>query len=139
MYEPPADPAGVHAGDEPPAQDEPPADAAGVPVEDSPAEPARTREEQEFFDSFRIYVVGGTEKWQKKAAEVFPTMHFLGSEKNFDRSALAQADYVIINTNAVSHACTEKAKNAAPKSASIIMTSNNNLHLLQRKLLETIQ
>ena len=34
---------------------------------------------------------------------------------------------------------TEKAKNAAPKSASIIMTSNNNLHLLQRKLLETIQ
>ena len=89
---------------EPPAQDEPPADAAGVPVEDSPAEPARTREEQEFFDSFRIYVVGGTEKWQKKAAEVFPTMHFLGSEKNFDRSALAQADYVIINTNAVSHA-----------------------------------
>ena len=124
---------------EPPAQDEPPADAAGVPVEDSPAEPARTREEQEFFDSFRIYVVGGTEKWQKKAAEVFPTMHFLGSEKTFDRSALAQADYVIINTNAVSHACTEKAKNAAPKSASIIMTSNNNLHLLQRKLLETIQ
>ena len=139
MYEPPADPAGVHAGDEPPAPCQPPADAAGVPVEDSPAEPARTREEQEFFDSFRIYVVGGTEKWQKKAAEVFPTMHFLGSEKNFDRSALAQADYVIINTNAVSHACTEKAKNAAPKSASIIMTSNNNLHLLQRKLLETIQ
>lgn len=124
---------------EPPAQDEPPADAAGVPVEDSPAEPSRTREEQEFFDSFRIYVVGGTEKWQKKAAEVFPTMHFLGSDKNFASSALAQADYVIINTNAVSHACTEKAKNAAPKSASIIMTSNNNLHLLQRKLLETIQ
>ena len=139
LYEPPADPAGVHAGDEPPAPCQPPADAAGVLVEDSPAEPARTREEQEFFDSFRIYVVGGTEKWQKKAAEVFPTMHFLGSEKNFDRSALAQADYVIINTNAVSHACTEKAKNAAPKSASIIMTSNNNLHLLQRKLLETIQ
>lgn len=139
LYEPPADPAGVRAGDKPPAPCQPPADAAGVPVEDSPAEPARTREEQEFFDSFRIYVVGGTEKWQKKAAEVFPTMHFLGSEKNFDRSALAQADYVIINTNAVSHACTEKAKNAAPKSASIIMTSNNNLHLLQRKLLETIQ
>lgn len=141
MYEPPADSAGVHAGDEPPAQDEPPADAAGVSVEDSPAESAggQAVEEQEFFDSFRIYVVGGTEKWQKKAAEVFPTMHFLGSEKNFDRSALAQADYVVINTNAVSHACTEKAKNAAPKSASIIMTSNNNLHLLQRKLLETIQ
>lgn len=126
---------------EPPAPCHPPADAAGVPVEDSPAESAggQAVEEQEFFDSFRIYVVGGTEKWQKKAAEVFPTMHFLGSEKNFDRSALAQADYVIINTNAVSHACTEKAKNAAPKSASIIMTSNNNLHLLQRKLLETIQ
>ena len=126
---------------EPPAPCHPPADAAGVPVEDSPAESAggQAVEEQEFFDSFRIYVVGGTEKWQKKAAEVFPTMHFLGSEKNFDRSALAQADYVVINTNAVSHACTEKAKNAAPKSASIIMTSNNNLNLLQRKLLETIQ
>lgn len=128
MYEPPADPAGVHAGDEPPDPTTPAESAGGQAVE-----------EQEFFDSFRIYVVGGTEKWQKKAAEVFPTMHFLGSEKNFDRSALAQADYVIINTNAVSHACTEKAKNAAPKSASIIMTSNNNLHLLQRKLLETIQ
>ena len=105
----------------------------------SPAEAAAIQETADFFSAFRIYVVGGTEKWQKKAAEVFPTMHFLGSEKNFDRFALAQADYVIINTNAVSHACTEKAKNAAPKSASIIMTSNNNLHLLQRKLLETIQ
>ena len=124
---------------EPPVPCQPPADAAGVPVEDSPAEPARTREEQEFFDSFRIYVVGGTEMWLKKAAQGLPPKDYLGSVKNFDRSALAQADYVIINTNAVSHACTEKAKNAAPKSASIIMTSNNNLHLLQRKLLETIQ
>ena len=99
----------------------------------------KSTELDEFFAAFRIYVVGGTEKWQKKAAEVFPTMHFLGSEKNFDSSALAQADYVIINTNAVSHACTEKAKNAAPKSAAIIMTSNNNLPLLRQKLLETIQ
>ena len=106
---------------------------------DTPDESAGAREEDEFFAAFRIYVVGGTEKWQKKAAEVFPTMHFLGSEKNFDSSALAQDDYVIINTNAVSHACTEKAKNAAPKSAAIIMTSNNNLPLLRQKLLETIQ
>ena len=49
-----------------------------------------------------------------------------------------QTQYLTLE-NAVSHACTEKAKNAAPKSASIIMTSNNNLHLLRRKLLETIQ
>lgn len=124
-YEPPAEPA------------EEGAEEASSP--DTPDEPAETREEDEFFAAFRIYVVGGTEKWQKKAAEVFPTMHFLGSEKNFDSSALAQADYVIINTNAVSHACTEKAKNAAPKSAAIIMTSNNNLPLLRQKLLETIQ
>ena len=124
-YEPPAEPAAEGA------------EEASSP--DTPDELAGTREEDEFFAAFRIYVVGGTEKWQKKAAEVFPTMHFLGSEKNFDSSALAQADYVIINTNAVSHACTEKAKNAAPKSAAIIMTSNNNLSLLRQKLLETIQ
>lgn len=124
-YEPPAEPAAEGA------------EEASSP--DTPDESAGTREEDEFFAAFRIYVVGGTEKWQKKAAEVFPTMHFLGSEKNFDSSALAQADYVIINTNAVSHACTEKAKNAAPKSAAIIMTSNNNLPLLRQKLLETIQ
>ena len=125
QYEPPAEPAAEGA------------EEASSP--DTPDESAGTREEDEFFAAFRIYVVGGTEKWQKKAAEVFPTMHFLGSEKNFDSSALAQADYVIINTNAVSHACTEKAKNAAPKSAAIIMTSNNNLPLLRQKLLETIQ
>lgn len=95
-------------------------------------------EEREFFETFRIYVVGGTDKWQKKAAEVFPMLHFLGNEKNFDPQALAQADYVVINTNAVSHACTEKAKNAAPKSAAIIMTSNNNLKLLRQKLLATL-
>ncbi|WP_432648212.1 hypothetical protein [Mitsuokella sp.] len=94
--------------------------------------------EREFFETFRIYVVGGTDKWQKKAAEVFPMLHFLGNEKNFDPQALAQADYVVINTNAVSHACTEKAKNAAPKSAAIIMTSNNNLKLLRQKLLATL-
>lgn len=126
------------------AEYEPPAEPAAEGAEetsspDTPAEPAGTREEDEFFAAFRIYVVGGTEKWQKKAAEVFPTMHFLGSEKNFASAALAQADYVIINTNAVSHACTEKAKNAAPKSAAIIMTSNNNLSLLRQKLLETIR
>lgn len=95
-------------------------------------------EEREFFETFRIYVIGGTDKWQKKAAEVFPMLHFLGNEKNFDPQALAQADYVVINTNAVSHACTEKAKNAAPKSAAIIMTSNNNLKLLRQKLLATL-
>lgn len=125
QYEPLAEPTEV-AVEEPPSPNVP----AGSPG---------TQEAREFFAAFRIYVVGGTEKWQKKAAEVFPTMHFLGSEKNFDSMALAQADYVIINTNAVSHACTEKAKNAAPKSAAIIMTSNNNLHLLQQKLLETIR
>ena len=35
--------------------------------------------EREFFETFRIYVVGGTDKWQKKAAEVFPMLHFLGN------------------------------------------------------------
>lgn len=112
---------------------------AEAPSHESPEEAAAVQEAADFFSAFRIYVVGGTDKWQKKAAEVFPMMHFLGSEKNFASSALAQADYVIINTNAVSHACTEKAKNAAPKSAAIIMTSNNNLHLLQQKLLNTIR
>lgn len=113
--------------------------ASAEPESDAAADEAGiSAEEREFFETFRIYVVGGTDKWQKKAAEVFPMLHFLGNEKNFDPQALAQADYVVINTNAVSHACTEKAKNAAPKSAAIIMTSNNNLKLLRQKLLATL-
>lgn len=114
------------------------AETAVKDAADEAEEAGLSAEEREFFETFRIYVVGGTDKWQKKAAEVFPMMHFLGNEKNFDPMALAQADYVVINTNAVSHACTEKAKNAAPKSAAIIMTSNNNLNLLRQKLLATM-
>lgn len=80
-----------------------------------------------------IFVVGGSAAWQRKAAERFLYMRFVGNEKNFDDAPLHAADVLVINTNAVSHAATEKAKRAA-KGAVLVLTSTNNLDIVHQKI-----
>lgn len=84
-----------------------------------------------------IFVVGGSEAWQRKAAERFPYMRFVGNEKNFDDAPLHAADVLVINTNAVSHAATEKAKRAA-KGAVLVLTSTNNLDIVHKKIVQEV-
>ena len=84
-----------------------------------------------------IFVVGGSISWQRKAAERFPYMRFVGNEKNFDDAPLHAADVLVINTNAVSHAATEKAKRAA-KGAVLVLTSTNNLDIVHKKIVQEV-
>ena len=84
-----------------------------------------------------IFVVGGSISWQRKAVERFPYRRFVGNEKNFDDAPLHAADVLVINTNAVSHAATEKAKRAA-KGAVLVLTSTNNLDIVQKKIVQEV-
>ncbi len=84
-----------------------------------------------------IFVVGGSISWQRKAVERFPYMRFVGNEKNFDDAPLHAADVLVINTNAVSHAATEKAKRAA-KGAVLVLTSTNNLDIVHKKIVQEV-
>ncbi|WP_294147803.1 hypothetical protein [uncultured Selenomonas sp.] len=86
-----------------------------------------------------IFVVGGSISWQRKAVERFPYMRFVGNEKNFDDAPLHAADVLVINTNAVSHAATEKAKaKRAAKGAVLVLTSTNNLDIVHKKIVQEV-
>ena len=84
-----------------------------------------------------IFVVGGSAAWQRRAAERFPYLRFIGSDKGFDETPLRTADVLVINTNAVSHAATEKAKRAA-KGAVLVLTSTNNLDIVHKKIVQEV-
>ena len=83
---------------------------------------------------FKVAVIGGTEAWQAKVAERHPLFKIVGSSKNFDRDKLAGTDILVINTNAVSHACTQKAKGEVDRGTEILIISSNNLDILDKKI-----
>ena len=84
--------------------------------------------------SLKIAVIGGTEAWQAKVVARHPGFKIIGSNKNFDRDKLAGTDILVINTNAVSHACTQKAKSEVSKGAEVLSISTNNLDILDQKI-----
>ena len=82
----------------------------------------------------KVAVIGGTDAWQAKVAERHPGFKIIGSSKNFDRDKLSGTDILVINTNAVSHACTQKAKGEVDKGTEVLIISSNNLDILDRKI-----
>lgn len=82
----------------------------------------------------KVSVIGGSEAWQAKVMERHPEFKVIGSSKNFDRDKLSGTDILIINTNAVSHACTQKAKGEVDKGAEVLIISTNNLDILDKKI-----
>ena len=82
----------------------------------------------------KVAVIGGTDAWQAKVAERHPGFKIIGSSKNFDRDKLAGTDILVINTNAVSHACTQKAKGEVDRGTEILIISSNNLDILDKKI-----
>ena len=97
------------------------------------------RAEEEPQDCFadlplKVAVIGGTDAWQAKVAERHPGFKIIGSSKNFDRDKLSGTDILVINTNAVSHACTQKAKGEVDRGTEILIISSNNLDILDKKI-----
>lgn len=106
-------------------------------VEEAPAEePEQVEEETDCFADLplKVAVIGGTEAWQAKVMDRHPGFKMIGSNKNFDRDKLAGTDILVINTNAVSHACTQKAKGEVPRGAAVLSISTNNLDILDKKI-----
>ena len=83
---------------------------------------------------WKVAVIGGTDTWQAKVAERHPGFKIIGSSKNFDRDKLSGTDILVINTNAVSHACTQKAKGEVDRGTEILIISSNNLDILDKKI-----
>ena len=82
----------------------------------------------------KVAIIGGTDAWQAKVAERHPGFKLIGSSKNFDRDKLAGTDILVINTNAVSHACTQKAKGEVDRGTEVLIISSNNLDILDKKI-----
>lgn len=113
-------------------------------AEEVPEEAAAEAEQEEavtdcFADlPLKVSVIGGTPAWQAKVAERHPGFKIIGSNKNFDRDKLMGTDILVINTNAVSHACTQKAKGEVDKGAMVLSISTNNLDILDKKISELL-
>ena len=105
-------------------------------AEDVPEEEAQAEEDVDCFAGLplKVAVIGGTEAWQAKVVARHPGFKIIGSNKNFDRDKLAGTDILVINTNAVSHACTQKAKSEVSKGAEVLSISTNNLDILDQKI-----
>ena len=103
-------------------------------------EPAAEEEPQDCFADlpFKVAVIGGTEAWQAKVAERHPLFKIVGSSKNFDCDKLSGTDILVINTNAVSHACTQKAKGEVDKGTMVLSISTNNLEILDKKIMSLL-
>lgn len=99
-------------------------------------EEVQMEEERDCFAELplKVAIIGGTEAWQAKVVARHPYFKMIGSNKNFDRDKLAGTDILVINTNAVSHACTQKAKGEVSKGAEVIIISTNNLDILDQKI-----
>ena len=107
---------------------------AATPTESADVAPA---EVQTLCARFGIYVVGGSQTWQGRVAAACPDLKVIGSQKNFDAQQLQHADLLILNTNFVSHACINKAKDAAPRTTRVRFLSQNNLTTLYALITET--
>ena len=88
----------------------------------------------DFKDDATYNIITVTAKPNTTSSVRKATFKIIGSNKNFDRDKLAGTDILVINTNAVSHACTQKAKSEVSKGAEILIVSSNNLEILDRKI-----
>ncbi|SHK60773.1 hypothetical protein SAMN05216582_10957 [Selenomonas ruminantium] len=111
-----------------------------VPMEVASADTLVAVEESLAVDCFadlplKVAVIGGTDAWQAKVMERHPGFKVIGSSKNFDRDKLSGTDILVINTNAVSHACTQKAKGEVDRGTEVLTISTNNLDILDKKIM----
>lgn len=106
-------------------------------AEEAAQEPEETEEDADSFADLplKVAVIGGSDAWQAKVMERHPGFKVIGSSKNFDRDKLSGTDILIINTNAVSHACTQKAKGEVDRGTEILTISTNNLDILDKKIM----
>lgn len=100
-------------------------------------EATAAQELYELADNFKICVIGGHEKWQNQIKQCAPQITILRDER-FDKNKLRDLDYLIINTEFISHAASNKADNAKDKSATTIFINSNSIKFMVEKIKEEL-
>ena len=83
----------------------------------------------------RVIVFGGHENWQKKVKKYFPDWTFiLADNRSFPSNKMKDKDYVICNTEVLSHALYYKIISSCDKSQKLLYVRSNNIDLLIQEL-----
>ncbi|SDA77841.1 hypothetical protein SAMN02910275_02850 [Butyrivibrio sp. INlla18] len=83
----------------------------------------------------KVVVIGGHDSWQSKIKKEFPNWTYLSSaNKTFPANAIKDKDYIICNTEVLSHAAYYKLVSAKEKNQKLLFVRSNNLDLVMNEL-----
>lgn len=83
----------------------------------------------------KVAVIGGHDNWQSKLKDEFPNWTYVRSEnKNFPAAAIKDKDYIICNTEVLSHAAYYKLISVKGKGQKLLFVRSNNLDLVMKEL-----
>ena len=83
----------------------------------------------------KVVVIGGHDNWQSKMKAVFPDWTYLNSEnKTFSAAAIKDKDYIICNTEVLSHAAYYKLMSVKEKNQKLLFVRSNNIDLVMEEL-----
>ncbi|WP_026517708.1 hypothetical protein [Butyrivibrio sp. MC2021] len=83
----------------------------------------------------KVVVIGGHDNWQSKMKTEFPEWTYLNSEnKTFPAAAVKDKDYIICNTEVLSHAAYYKLMSVKGKDQKLLFVRSNNIDLVMEEL-----
>lgn len=98
-------------------------------------EQVEAKEQLEYLNSMKILVLGGHSNWQRKLKEIFPQWSFVASSnKTFPIELLCDKDYIVCNTEVLSHATYYKMLAGRSKNQRILYVRSNNMELCLREI-----
>ena len=82
-----------------------------------------------------MLVIGGHDNWQSKLKIEFPDWTYLNSEnKTFSAASVKDKDYIICNTEVLSHAAYYKLMSIKEKDQKLLYVRSNNIDLVMEEL-----
>ena len=83
----------------------------------------------------KVLVIGGHDNWQSKLKIEFPDWTYLNSEnKTFSAASVKDKDYIICNTEVLSHAAYYKLMSIKEKDQKLLYVRSNNIDLVMEEL-----
>lgn len=93
------------------------------------------KDAEEIWKKRRVLVVGGHINWQIKLRERFPQWQFIASDKtNIDREVVQGKEYIVCNTEFITHACYNKILANKGKEQELIYVHSQNLNMFMQEL-----
>ncbi len=89
-----------------------------------------------FWMDKKVVVIGGHDNWQSKLKKEFPNWTYLNAEnKSFSTTAIKDKDYVICNTEVLSHATYYRLMSVKEKDQKLFFVRSNNFSLVMKELM----